>query len=661
MASVTKAMALDETLQATNGKMDTVVTKLQGIIDALGVDTSVYKAAGNKACAELLPALLVASNLGNVYNITDNGTTTADFVEGAGKPIHVGDNVAIVDIGTGGQSEYKFDLLAGMVDLTNYVQKSQTAGLLKNDGTVDTKDYAEKVAGATSGNLAGLDGNGNPTDSGWNGAKDTTSISGNPISISGLKANQLAVNPIITLEPIQAGSGTPSPSNVRAISGYDKIEVLSCGKNLLYPTPYSGSYNMAVGSDLKFTNNISTYTQDTDGITIHVPTAWYCRTFATPILKAGTYRYAVNAGDANVRATLYVTDENLIVKQVIYNQQAGGVALQTMTVTDRSRIAVTLTKNAAGDEKYKGIVVTEDDVTPPSPYEHCIKTTSISESLGQTVYWGRWKPRTGEFEVLGGSVDLGTLTWQNDTTTRPADGATIHAHFASFTDCKVIASSVIANMYCSIYAPSTVNKVDYGGGNEVMDAIMGGADNNRRIWIYDSRYNNTSAADFKTAMSGIMLIYELATPFTIQLTPHEISLLKDYAYVSTNGTSIALDYHNGEMASLGDVAQLSESVENQINYLENYIGASNANTAVDMSTTAYKCPCDGYLVVDSGTVTSGSLRIQLLASSASYVVGNVYMNITGAYQAQTTYIKKGMYIRVINDVTGTRKQFIPLY
>ena len=55
-------------------------------------------------------------------------------------------------------------------------------------------------------------------------------------------------------------------------------------------------------------------------------------------------------------------------------------------------------------------------------------------------------------------------------------------------------------------------------------------------------------------------VYKLATPFTIQLTPHEISLLKDYAYVSTNGTNITFDYHNGELASLSDVSQLGETV-----------------------------------------------------------------------------------------------------
>ena len=62
-------------------------------------------------------------------------------------------------------------------------------------------------------------------------------------------------------------------------------------------------------------------------------------------------------------------------------------------------------------------------------------------------------------------------------------------------------------------------------------------------------------------MTGQVLLYATTSPIEIQLTPHEISLLKDYAYVSTNGTSIALDYHNGEIATLGDVSQLNEVVE----------------------------------------------------------------------------------------------------
>ena len=95
---------------------------------------SAYHHAGTKTCAELVAGLLVAANEGNVYNMTDSGTTTADFIEGAGQPIKAGDNVGVAKISDG---VYKFDLLSGFVDTTNFVQKSQTAGLLKNDGTVN--------------------------------------------------------------------------------------------------------------------------------------------------------------------------------------------------------------------------------------------------------------------------------------------------------------------------------------------------------------------------------------------------------------------------------------------------------------------------------------------------------------------------------------------
>lgn len=106
-------------------------------------EAKVYKPSGNKTCAELVSSLLVLANLGNVYNITDDGVTTDDFVEGAGKPIRAGYNVAIVEI----SGVYKFDILGGMVDLTNYIQKSNTSGFIKNDGSIDIKTYVETVTG----------------------------------------------------------------------------------------------------------------------------------------------------------------------------------------------------------------------------------------------------------------------------------------------------------------------------------------------------------------------------------------------------------------------------------------------------------------------------------------------------------------------------------
>ena len=74
-----------------------------------------YKPQGSVAFANL-PAL--SANIeGYVYNITDAFTTTADFVEGAGHNHPAGTNIVCVEHGTG---VYKWDCLAGVVDLSAY-------------------------------------------------------------------------------------------------------------------------------------------------------------------------------------------------------------------------------------------------------------------------------------------------------------------------------------------------------------------------------------------------------------------------------------------------------------------------------------------------------------------------------------------------------------
>lgn len=118
----------------------------------MAIDSAVaaaYRVAGTKTADELVPSLLVAENVGNIYNVTTDGETDPNFVEGPGVPINAGDNVGICDVGGG---VYKFDLMSGLVDLTDYVRKSSTAGLIKNDGTIDTNQYLTSHQGVTDGN-----------------------------------------------------------------------------------------------------------------------------------------------------------------------------------------------------------------------------------------------------------------------------------------------------------------------------------------------------------------------------------------------------------------------------------------------------------------------------------------------------------------------------
>jgi len=76
------------------------------------------KPKGSVAFANL-PAL-TAANLNNVYNVTDAFTTTADFVEGAGKEYPAGTEVAIINNGTDASPVYKYSAYSGFIDLSDY-------------------------------------------------------------------------------------------------------------------------------------------------------------------------------------------------------------------------------------------------------------------------------------------------------------------------------------------------------------------------------------------------------------------------------------------------------------------------------------------------------------------------------------------------------------
>ena len=135
---ITDAYTKTQTDAKVNGKADKSTTlNGYGITDAYtktevdGKISSVYKPAGNSTFANLPNPS--AANLGFVYSLTDGFTTDTRFVEGAGKEYPVGTNVVVVDTG---DSTYKFDVLAGFVDLSNYLETSDVTAIQNDE--IDT-------------------------------------------------------------------------------------------------------------------------------------------------------------------------------------------------------------------------------------------------------------------------------------------------------------------------------------------------------------------------------------------------------------------------------------------------------------------------------------------------------------------------------------------
>ena len=121
-----------------------VYTKQQTEDKISAAISSVYKPAGSTTFAALpAPA---ANVLGNVYNVTDAFTTTDQFVEGAGKSYPAGTNVAVVLVG----EDYRYDVLSGMVDLSNYSTTDEIAQTYatKNEVTTGLSGKVDKVEGS---------------------------------------------------------------------------------------------------------------------------------------------------------------------------------------------------------------------------------------------------------------------------------------------------------------------------------------------------------------------------------------------------------------------------------------------------------------------------------------------------------------------------------
>ena len=131
---------------ATSGELTTAVNDMatktwvgqQGYATTSNVNTLIssavsgaYKAKGSSVF-ESLPALSAAT-VGDVYNVTNAFSTTADFVEGAGQSYGAGTNIVCVD--SDGEGTKKWDVLAGFVNLTEYVKGTDLVAI--TDGEID--------------------------------------------------------------------------------------------------------------------------------------------------------------------------------------------------------------------------------------------------------------------------------------------------------------------------------------------------------------------------------------------------------------------------------------------------------------------------------------------------------------------------------------------
>ena len=210
------------------GKADKATTLAgYGIKDAYtksevdGKLSSAYKAQGSKTASQLTSSLLAAANEGYVYNLSDKLEITdankSLFVENVKSSYPAGTNVVVVKVG----SAYKFDVIAGFVDLTEYAK------------TADQK----VITDALSGRITTLEGFKDGT-GGYQYVKNVDSshtnstISGAPTNMISVSASKNDSTGIVTVNINESNLDTKLKAMDEAISNADaaaKAGVLSLG------------------------------------------------------------------------------------------------------------------------------------------------------------------------------------------------------------------------------------------------------------------------------------------------------------------------------------------------------------------------------------------------------------------------------------------------
>ena len=129
-----------------------------------------------------------------------------------------------------------------------------------------------------------------------------------------------------------------------------------------------------------------------------------------------------------------------------------------------------------------------------------------------TVYGGELDVVNGKLRVTMAETDLGEGNW-----TRTTAGRYYYSNaIASLV--KAVENTSVANVRCDHLTVASANSVDSGSGDLVGVAISG----NIRARFDDMP---GTKEEFKTAVSGWKLVYELAEPVEYDLTPEEVTTL----------------------------------------------------------------------------------------------------------------------------------------
>ena len=330
------------------------------------------------------------------------------------------------------------------------------------------------------------------------------------------------------IEPIQEGTGDPSPSNVRPISGRSSCKVIRAGKNLFDKNNYSNFTEIYVYDVLKYTLPNETLMtmvfkdKDTSVDISNIYFGFITNSYSGGSLQFNQYHWTIQNGSIRSRTDNLSEDNTALIS---------GIILYPATEEAYNRL------NARFDIS---IVVGNSTATAYEPYQGEDYIIPLGED---PIYGAILNVTTGVMTILRGvTVFDGSENW-----------------------------SVEGNN--NFYTPSGRGSGAYYGEDKLLcshfKSMYGSLGNNNNVYISNAGNLNLQCDDITHTTEGIKswlatqvanntpftICYELKTPIEVQLTPEEVTTL-----LGTN--NIFADSGDVEVKYRADIALYIEKIQN---------------------------------------------------------------------------------------------------
>lgn len=374
---------------------------------------------------------------------------------------------------------------------------------------------------------------------GGGGIEFTKIESGSLVSVNDA-ADLPVVDLAVEIKAVQSGSGDPSPSNVRPISGWSEINVARCAVNVWNEQREQGGIGQNTGADTS--------------------TAGYYRSIYIPV-KAGITYYLKTP----IRMMGFYYDANKTFLSRFEILSNGGTFT---TPTDTAFIRFRNT-NANEWDTY-GNDVSVNYPSTDTAY-HAYTGTTVTIALEQTIFGGERNITSGLQKITHANLLLSDATWRLQS---------INSHGIANFYTIISGRKNGASDLCDRFAKQTSTIADTTTEGFLPSYSSG----TTTLYIRIDSTRASTVAEFSTWLENnpTHFVYELATPVTVQLTPTEIETLLGINNIwADSGDILNLEYYTQSASDVRDFIIKDEEITDDASWSSDKI-AEELDTKQDI-------------------------------------------------------------------------------